>query len=294
MIPGLLLALVSAAAINIGFLLQHRGLRAGRGAGGVARLRFVLRDRSWLSGQALGWIGFAAQVAAVAIAPLSLVQSFAAGGLVLSVPLAAGIFRHAITRTQIVAVLVMAAGLASLPLGFSTAADRLGTEALILGVTFCALAGLVLVLVGAPWSRATAAGIFYGGADAAIKAISLGWRHDGAAALISGWTAVAAGGTFAGFLAFQSALGDDGAVSAISLMNALAALVALGCGLGAFGESLGPSPALTVGHGLAIGLVLAGVPVLAAAQTAIVEPGEEREQRAPTRAAAVPVADSSR
>ena len=75
----------------------------------------------WLCGQALGWVGFGAQIVAVAIAPLSLVQAFAAGGLALSVPLAAGLFRQRITRQQIFAVLVIAAGLAVLPIGFSTA-----------------------------------------------------------------------------------------------------------------------------------------------------------------------------
>ena len=119
---GLGLALVSAALINLGFLLQHRGLgRAGGAAGGPGRLRRSLANPVWLSGQALGWAGFCLQVAAVAIAPLSLVQAFAAGGLALSVPLAAGIFRQPVTRGQTTAVLMIAAGLAVLPIGFSTA-----------------------------------------------------------------------------------------------------------------------------------------------------------------------------
>jgi hypothetical protein len=283
MIGGLLLALVSAALINIGFLLQHRGLRGASSSGGLARLRFAIRNRSWLGGQALGWTGFGAQIAAVAIAPLSLVQAFAAGGLALSVPLAAGVFHHRITRPQVLAALAIAAGLATLPVGFSTARDHLGAEALAVSVAAGLLAGVAIARVPAAWSRAVAAGIFYGVADAAIKAISLDWQHHGATALASGWTVAAAVGTFAGFLAFQSALGDDGAVPAISLMNGLAAVVALGCGLGAFGESLGTSPGVAAAHGVAIAVVLAGVPVLAAAQATIAEAADERDQRSTGR-----------
>ncbi|MFZ1997078.1 MAG: hypothetical protein WAU75_23385, partial [Solirubrobacteraceae bacterium] len=91
MIGGLLLALVSAAIINLGFLLQHRALGDVAGVAGIlGRLRRSLRNRVWLCGQALGWLGFGLQIVAVALAPLALVQAFAAGGLALSVPMAAG------------------------------------------------------------------------------------------------------------------------------------------------------------------------------------------------------------
>jgi hypothetical protein len=281
MIGGLLLALISAALINIGFLLQHRGLRRAPAGGTLAQLRRAVRDRVWLSGQALGWAGFAAQVVAVAIAPLSLVQAFAAGGLALSVPVAGWMFHHHITRPQMLAVLVMAAALAVLPIGFSTTRDHLDTASLVIAMAVGALAGLVIARPPAFWARAIAAGVFYGLADAAIKAVSLGWHRHGLATLASGWTAVAAVGTFAGFLAFQSALRGDGPVAAISLMNGLTAVAALVCGVIAFGESLGLGPAAEVAHVVAIAIVLGCVPVLAAVQAAIVEATETGHQRAP-------------
>jgi enterochelin esterase-like enzyme len=281
LVGGLVLALVSAALINLGFLLQHRGLARMEGAddGWAATARAALRDRAWLAGQMLGWMGFAAQIAAVALAPLALVQAFAAGGLALSVPLAAGIFGQRIDRRQRRAVLVIAAGLTALPIGFSTAEDRLGASTLVVVSAVLAAVGLACAVRRSAALRAIAAGLFYGVADAAIKAVSLAVHHHGAGALASGWTAVAAAGTFAGFLSFQAALRDGGAVSAISLMNAFAALVALACGLLAFGESLGARAAATVAHVVAIAVVLGAVPVLAAAQAAIVEAGPERDQR---------------
>jgi hypothetical protein len=281
MIGGLGLALISAALINIGFLLQHRGLRRTAGGTILAQLRRALRDTAWLSGQAIGWIGFAAQIVAVAIAPLALVQAFAAGGLALSVPVAAWLFHHRITRAQALTVLVMAAALAVLPVGFSTARDHLDSGSLVAATAAGSLAALLIARMPAVWARALAAGIFYGLADAAIKAVSLRWPGHGIGAVVSGWTLVAAAGTFAGFLAFQSSLRGDRPVAAISLMNGLAALAALICGLVAFGESLGLGPAATTAHLVAIAVVLAGVPVLATAQTEIAEGAETRPRRAP-------------
>jgi enterochelin esterase-like enzyme len=276
---GLLLALASAALINLGFLLQHRGLGQTGAPGLAGALRRVWRNPTWLSGQLLGWTGFAVQIIAVAIAPLSLVQSFAAGGLALSVPLAAWLFGHRISRRQVGAVLLIAAGLAVLPVGFGTGRDHLNTAALSIAVVVGAVAGLAL---GAGrWSslRAVAAGAFYGLADAAIKAISLGWSAHGAGALISGWTAVAAVATFGGFLAFQAALREGGAIPAISLMNALTALVALACGGLAFAESLGTDAVAVIAHLVAIAVVLGCVPLLAQAQAemaSVPEPAVDR------------------
>ncbi len=281
LLAGLLLALGSAALINLGFLLQHRGLRGSGGGGLVTSLRRAARHRTWLGGQLLGWVGFAAQILAVAIAPLALVQAFAAGGLALSVPIAARLFGHRISRRQRTAVLVIALSLAALPLGYGAAHDQLATRTLGISVAVAALVAVALSSLGASTTRAAAAGIFYGAADAAIKAISVRWGADGWAALVSVWTPVAGLGTFAGFLAFQSALRANSAISAISLMNGLAALVALACGLLAFGESLGTDPVAVVIHLGAIALVLACVPQLAAAQAEIADATPPAHRQAP-------------
>ncbi len=278
-IAGLLLALASAAAINLGFLLQHRGLGATRNlrGGHQALAVALLRNHSWLGGQALGWAGFGAQIVAVSIAPLALVQSFAAGGLALSVPLAAGVFGHRISREQRLAVALVAIALAALPIGLGLRADHLEAGRLAMTTAMVLALALAVAAPAAPALRAVAAGLFYGVADAAIKAIAVLWRAHGAGALNSGWTILAAGATFAGFLCFQSALRRGSAVASISLMNCLAALVALASGLLAFGESLGRGSSVTVGHLLAVFVVLACVPVLAAAQSELADTIEPRD-----------------
>src|SRR5437879_5261784 len=88
---GLGLALVASVALNIGFMLQHRGavdappVSAKRP---VATVVGLLRRRTWLLGLALGTTGWALHIAALARAPLSLVQAFVAGGLALLAPIA--------------------------------------------------------------------------------------------------------------------------------------------------------------------------------------------------------------
>ena len=275
MLAGLVLALLSAALINLGFLLQHRGL-TGSGQRQVLRaaLAAAVRSPVWLGGQLLGWVGFGTQIIAIALAPLALVQAFAAGGLALSVPLASGFFSCRIGRPQLRAVLAIAVALALLPIGFASARDQLDGGALAGCVAGVALAGGALCAIRTAVTRAIAAGILYGIADGAIKAVATGWQIDGVSALVSPWTAVAAVATFAGFLAFQSALRDGSAIAAISLMTALAAVVALVCGMVAFGESLGTSPVAIVIHLGAIAVVLACVPVLAAAHTELAAEGE--------------------
>ena len=276
LVAGLLLALASAAAINLGFLLQHRGLHRMRSpeGGQWELLRAAVRSPSWLGGQALGWAGFAAQVVAVSLAPLSLVQAFAAGGLALSVPLAAGLFGYRISRVQLLAVLVVAFGLATLPIDLSAKGDRLHTGLLLAPAALALAAAVPTGLARSASLRAIAAGLFYGVADAGIKAVTVSWAAHGSAVQVSGWAALALLGTFGGFLTFQAALRAGSAITAISLMNALAALLALSCGVLAFGESIGSSPGALIAHLVAIALVLGCVPVLAAAQTEIADPSE--------------------
>jgi enterochelin esterase-like enzyme len=272
---GLLLALLSAALINLGFLLQHRGL-ADREPRRTLRatLAAAVRTPAWIGGQLIGWVGFGAQIVAVALAPLALVQAFAAGGLALSLPLAAGLFSCPIGRAQLRAVLVIAVSLALLPIGFANARDHLDGGALAVCAVVAAFAGAALCVVRVAVARAIAAGIFYGIADAAIKAVAAGWYVHGASAVASPWTALAAVATFVGFLAFQSALGAGSPVGAISSMTALTAVVALLCGVVAFGESLGTSPAAIAIHLAAIAVVLGCVPVLAAAHAELAAGGE--------------------
>lgn len=277
LLGALLLALVSAAVINLGFVVQHRGL-AGRSAGGLAA---AVRNRTWLAGQALGWVGFAGQILAIALAPLTLVQAFAAGSLAISVPLAARIFGYRVSRRQLAAVAIVAASLSVLPIGFVHHHGRLHAGVLIGGSLLALAAAVTLSRTRRPAALAIAAGVFYGVADGAIKADALAVHLRGLDALWSGWTILAALSTFGGFLSFQSALQREDAVRPITLMNAFSALTAVALGVIAFGESLGARPAVVILHVLAIALVLGCVRPLAAGQGQLVSRGAQTSHAAP-------------
>jgi enterochelin esterase-like enzyme len=265
LILGLFLALISAAAINLGFMLQQKGLRelAGRS------LLMAFRIRMWLLGQAVGWLGMAAQIVAVAIAPLSLVQAFAVGGLALSVPIAAGVFGYRVQRRQARAVLVIALALALLSLGLPPAHDHTVAGLLIGEVALAAVAAATCARSTRTELRAISSGISYGVADAAIKAVAVDWHVHGSGALLSVWTLLAIIATFCGFLAFQSALRGGSAVSAISIMTALATVTAIAFGLVSFGESLGADFGAVVLHLAAILVALGCLPLVVGAQAEV-------------------------
>lgn len=273
---GLGLALVSAALINLGFLVQHRALARmqARTTGTLAMLRAAIRSPVWLAGQATGWVGFGAQVAAVALAPLAVVQAFAAGGLVLSVPLASGLFGYAVGRRQGVAIVAMALALGVLGFGVVAGQDHVNAPALAVAAATASLCAVGLMAWRHAATDAIAAGMFYGVADAAIKATALR-LHPFASLPVAIWGAVACAGTLMGFVAFQRALAVGHAVSGISLMTATTTLAGLGFGLGMFGERLGASPAASAAGAAAIVVVLGCVPVLAAAQNAMAATGDD-------------------
>src|SRR5712691_10699229 len=81
---ALVLALASTVLINLAYLREHDAA-AALPALSLRRplhsAEVLLTDRSWLIGFALESSGFALYVAALALAPLTLVQSISAGGI---------------------------------------------------------------------------------------------------------------------------------------------------------------------------------------------------------------------
>ncbi|HET9718877.1 MAG TPA: serine hydrolase [Solirubrobacteraceae bacterium] len=272
LIGALLLALLSAGLINLGFVMQHRGHQRARRRD-HSRLTSGFREPAWLLGQMTGWAGFAGQIFAVALAPLTLVQAFSAGSLAVSVPVAARALGHRVTPRQFLPIGVIAISLASLPVGFGGAHGQLRPGLLIAAALLVMLAGAVLARRGGAAPLAVLAGGFYGAADGAIKAAAIGLRFHGSG-LLTGWTVLAALCTFGGFLAFQGALRAGDAVGSLSLMNAFTALAAIVLGIVAFGERLGSGAVPTMLHLVAIAAVLLCVRPLTAAQHEFAEVAE--------------------
>ena len=84
LLAGLLLAFASAVVINLAYLREHEaasGMPALSVRHPLHSAGLLLGDRRWLLGFAMESGGFLLYVAALALAPLSLVQSIAAGGI---------------------------------------------------------------------------------------------------------------------------------------------------------------------------------------------------------------------
>ena len=81
---ALVLSLLSAAALNWGYLAQHgaaRDLPPLTLRAPIRSLRSLFGDLSWLAGFVVGILGWVFYLAALALAPLSLVQGVSAGGI---------------------------------------------------------------------------------------------------------------------------------------------------------------------------------------------------------------------
>jgi drug/metabolite transporter (DMT)-like permease len=271
---GLVLALGASVALNASFVLQHAGsadapqIDARRP---ISTLRGLLRSRLWLAGGALGLAGWAAHVGALSHAPLSLVQAFVAGGVILAMPIASRLVGHRPGRAERNAVVLLGASLALLSIGASV--SRHATVHPV-PLTAClavatVLAGLVASRNGAPM-LGLAGGILYGAADIAIKALTEVGSHGGASAVLtSPWLAAAALATVAAFFSFQRALQLGNAVPVIALMTAGTSVTSITAGLLVLGDPLGRTPALAAIHALAFVTTVVAAWRLAPTQAAL-------------------------
>ena len=155
LLGGLALALVSAAALNWGYFVQH-GVAASLPPLSLRRplgsLRLLFGHLRWLVGFSVGIGGWVLYVAALALAPLSLVQAASAGGIGL---LALLVSRHA--------------GLA--------ARERRGVVVAIAGLILLAasLAGHAAHSSGGSWEAAAACPRTMPGCDAFFRRVFAGF-----------------------------------------------------------------------------------------------------------------------
>ena len=178
---GLAFALASACALNWGWVAQHSAasqlppLTLRRP---LASLRLLFRHRGWVVGFVVGLAGWALYVAALALAPLSLVQATSAGGIGVLALFAQRASKVPLVRHEWVAVSVSVAGLALLgaSLEGGSPAGRHGAWLPVLAWLACsAVAAALAAGPGAPLLVAgsglgLAAGVLYGAGDVATKA----------------------------------------------------------------------------------------------------------------------------
>jgi hypothetical protein len=169
---GLALALLSAFALNWGWLEQHgatQALPVLSGRRPLRSLRLLFGNRTWVIGFVVGLAGWALYVAALGLAPLSLVQATAAGGIGI---LAALAHRRG-HAAQWPAVAVAVVGLALLAISLAGGAPRSTMVTPAALVAWLSGSAILAALLGARRSGAglgLAAGALYAAGDVATKA----------------------------------------------------------------------------------------------------------------------------
>jgi hypothetical protein len=179
-----LLALATAFASVLGFLYKHRGAVESPEVDMRRPLRTSLalfRSRWYTLGIVVATAGWGLHVGALALAPISLVQSVIAGGLVLLTVTADRLFAHEVSRREWIGVALAALGLAFLAATLEGAGSdaHADYEPERLAVYLAVVAGAAVAVAVAARASAregvllgAAAGLFWAASDTAIKALS--------------------------------------------------------------------------------------------------------------------------
>jgi hypothetical protein len=209
---ALLITLVSACAINYGYLTEHRAasaLPALTARHPIRSLQSLLGSRVWLVGFASETFGFALYLVAVAMAPLALVQAVSAGGIGVLALLVSRTSGTSLERHERLGVGVAIGGLALLGISLAGGSEQ-GEPASLVGVALWlgASVGAAALAMSAGAARVAggaaafglASGIFFAAGDVATKvAVSDG----GHVALVPAMVVFYGAGTVVLQMAFQ-------------------------------------------------------------------------------------------
>jgi hypothetical protein len=287
-VVALALTLASACALNWGYLREHgaasrlprlsirRPLRA---------LRLLLSSRGWLGGFFWETLGFGLYVAALALAPLALVQAVAAGGIGILALFVARVSGVGLDGRERAGVAVSLGGLVLLGISLAGGSEQ-GAQgswhliALWLGASAGAAAlaitsGASVLRGGAAFG--VAAGILFAAGDVSTKVAVSGGDHLVVAPAIIGFYA-------AGTIVLQMGFQRGGALTTAGIATLGTNAIPIAAAMTVFAEPLPDGP-LGVVRALSFGAVVAGAVALAPRRSTgrPSEPGSE--QRAAARPA---------
>jgi multidrug transporter EmrE-like cation transporter len=279
---GLLLALATAFVSILGFLYKQRGAAAIETIVWRRPLRAVtvlFSNRWFVLGIVVAMASWGLHVAALSLAPISLVQSVIAGGLVLLTVMAERMFGIEVSRREWIGVALCATGLVFLAATVGDAAHD--KHSAYTGSTLVAY-DVVLVSgsLGLMWlahrrgdaaglALAVAAGLQWGASDVTIKALSNHLGADGIGVLVNPRAFVILALSLVGMVVSARSLQVGDAVPVIAATSAAANLTTIASGMVVFGEPLPDGTLAVIARLAAFGLV-----VLAAFLTPAPTPAE--------------------
>jgi len=264
---GIPLALLAAAAYNVGLIQEKRAL-ARMPALDIRRVPHViaslLAEPAWLAGFALMLLGLACQTIVLTFEPVSVVQPVLASGIVLVLVLSRLVLRERLGAVELRCVAAMAVAvilLAASTGGKGTGAGHHAVPAWMAAVMIpSAAAGLLVAAsplrrrpagqrIPAAVSFGLGTGLLYGVAALAIKGLSgILVGHHGAAALLAGVLAspylyVLAGSSAVGMLLYQAGLQSCRAAILVPVSTVTGSVYFLIAGTLLFHEHLPSGPA---------------------------------------------------
>jgi hypothetical protein len=280
LLVGLGIALASAAASNIGFLMRHRGAAEVADVDPRHLLRSAVelfRSRWWALGYAIAVVAFALHVGALALAPLSLVQAVLSAGIVLLGVFAERLFGLQLGKREWFGLGIAALGLAFLALtgggtedgqesaDYSVAA-MIGFEAGLVGI------GVALMLsCRAPRAEdrkgvmlGAAAGLLFTATHVAVKA-STGKLDTSFMELVAApFLPIAVAGGIAAFFISARSLQIGPGVTVIAVTSIAGNASSIPAGIIVFGDPLGDDALIVVLRSLAFVLVTAAAATIPA------------------------------
>jgi drug/metabolite transporter (DMT)-like permease len=249
---GIALALVCALLTNLGFLWKHRGACAAPDVEWRHPLRSgrALFASKWFAiGMGVALFAWVFHVAALALAPLSLVQAVISGGLVVLTVLAERFFGFSVGPRQWMGVGLTAIGLVLLVVTLPSTGGEHSSYSVAGMIAFEAgllAVGMLLVFsdkLGAKHEHhgvflGAAAGILFGVSDTAIKALTGNVAGDGLMGLVSPWMVTCLLASVIAFYASARGLQKGDAVPVITITSAAANVSAISGGILVFGDPM--------------------------------------------------------
>lgn len=197
---GLLAAAAASVAFNVGIVLQAADAQREPAAEGLrlSLLTHLARRRRWIAGFLLGGVGFALQVAALALAPFVVVQPVLAVGLLLMLYLGMRMLDERVGAAEVLGVVGITIGIGLLAWGAPTGTETVSSNIAVLWVigTMAAVSLAPFALRGRGRLDSAnfvivASALAYGASNIATKLVSDGVAG-GAWVLVGAWLAVAA------------------------------------------------------------------------------------------------------
>lgn len=285
-----ILALAAAAVFALGSVLQQRAAMTDMSGSPAAILVRLVRHPVWIAGIAAYAFAYGLQCIALGQGKLIEVQPMLATSIVFALPLGVWLSHQRISRRDVVAAIVVTAGL-GLFLVLSDPAggrqDATPGEWLVAGTALVAAALALAAMARGrrPSLRAallgTAAGLVFGLVSGLTKGAVETFEGDGLGALLGDWhlyVILALG--YLGMTLTQLSLGTGVLPPAVATSSIFNPAVGIVLGLALFDESIHQDAARSMAAGVALAAMFAGVAVLSLGEP-VGEEAAEAEPRGP-------------